>query len=508
MTETLRPAAKAQLIKILKSEGYPTYAALLSYFDIYTTDDPDFVAAMVPNKAKIIINELLSRDQVSTVVRHEILHEWFNHYLRSKEVEKSDPTLGSNSQLANVAADFDISNRGYTSKDKTIVRSLRLDGVDKDLSGLITEDQRPGWEHKSFEEMYSELLKEQAQNKQDLQNLIDKLIDAMNEGDEENDNSNSSSSQSQNSPQASKSSSKSSSSDSPDDSQDSTSSSGAQSTEQSDSSDKTASSAEKALDQAEQALDQATNKLTDQESDDSLPTQADQAAVLDLAERVKKIKEILRDPKQREAALQDTKKIIDRQAAREIERKEYEKLRDPLKQFKLNLYRFIQSKIQTSRERSDDIFNPSYIDNGFLVPGILDKEDKSIPVINVYWDVSGSFNSVEKTEGARKAIASLNEFVRNGDIEIKPYYFATQVSNTKAGAGGGTEGTPIQDHIDQTKPDNVIIITDGDIHDCTRITQVPGAVWMLFYDSQSQNLIDHIIGKQETKHFFIPRGSY
>ena len=88
-------------------------------------------------------------------------------------------------------------------------------------------------------------------------------------------------------------------------------------------------------------------------------------------------------------------------------------------------------------------------------------------------------------------------------IEVDYYYFATRVAKDRKSAGGSTNGKPIQTHIEQTKPDNVIIITDGDITDCSGMTMVPGAVWMLFFDSQSNNLMDHIRGKKETRHYLI-----
>ena len=69
--------------------------------------------------------------------------------------------------------------------------------------------------------------------------------------------------------------------------------------------------------------------------------------------------------------------------------------------------------------------------------------------------------------------------------------------------GGGTSGTPILENIRETKPDNVIIITDNDISDCTESVTVPGAVWFLFVDGVSYNLKEHLSGKRLTKSFEI-----
>ena len=83
------------------------------------------------------------------------------------------------------------------------------------------------------------------------------------------------------------------------------------------------------------------------------------------------------------------------------------------------------------------------------------------------------------------------------------WYFANKVGSERGKVGGGTYGTPIQDHIEATKPTNVIIITDTDITDCSRVVKVPGAVWMLFYDGRSQNIMDHIKGKRQNKYYDI-----
>ena len=68
---------------------------------------------------------------------------------------------------------------------------------------------------------------------------------------------------------------------------------------------------------------------------------------------------------------------------------------------------------------------------------------------------------------------------------------------------GGTAGQPILNHIQLTKPQNVLIMTDSDIWDCSSTVVVPGAVWLLFKGAISKNLQEHIKGKKLTKTFFI-----
>ena len=61
----------------------------------------------------------------------------------------------------NYAADYEISNRGYTTRDKENIRNIELNG--RILSGLVTEDDHPDWVNLSVEEMYDKLIEERKQ---------------------------------------------------------------------------------------------------------------------------------------------------------------------------------------------------------------------------------------------------------------------------------------------------------------------------------------------------------
>ena len=102
---------------------------------------------MYPGKAVIVMNKNLNIDQVSTLVRHEILHEYLAHKQRQERYHASNSKWGNGDlpgfhELQNIAGDFEISNRGYTERDKSIARAIKLG--DKILRGLVTEDQYPG----------------------------------------------------------------------------------------------------------------------------------------------------------------------------------------------------------------------------------------------------------------------------------------------------------------------------------------------------------------------------
>ena len=118
MAVVKRNDAKDQIMDVLSEEGYPSYAKLLSLFDVFLTDDPDVVAYMIPGKAAIVLNQNLNIDQVSTLVRHEILHEYFTHAERQAEFQRKHPDIPADHQLSNIAGDYDISNRGYPEKER------------------------------------------------------------------------------------------------------------------------------------------------------------------------------------------------------------------------------------------------------------------------------------------------------------------------------------------------------------------------------------------------------
>ena len=494
-------AAKEQIIRKLRSEGYPTYARLFDLFDLNLTDNPDVVGYMLPGKAKIVLNENLSIDQVSTIVRHEILHEWLSHGSRSEKFDKEHPDLLPDHDTSNIAADYEISNVGYTDKDKRAARAIILG--DKTLQGLVTEDQYPGWEDKSFEEMYEELLKQNLEEKKQLLNVLKQLHKMLPEDEDDQNqsqpsgmpsdpNSNSDSSDNQNS-------------NSSNPSADINSSELGQGDNKSQSDDQEEQSK---ADKAQQALDDAKDDIKDIDKE-----KAQQGSVFDsdkqqkerseLAKRVEQIRKLLDDPDIQRQGKDESQRAVQKDRLIKQAKLADRYKSNPLVKFTLDLNNFIKQQTANYRGSTWTRFNKTSVRTGLIKPGITSYAQTDIPEINVYWDVSGSFSNPAKTEGARRAIATLQNYVREKKIKIKTWYFADRVSSTEENAGGGTKGQPILDHIQATKPANVIVITDSDISDCRTPTTVPGAVWLLFYGSESQNLRAYLRGKQETKSYLI-----
>ena len=188
MTKTER-LAKKEIYETLKDEGYLKYAEIFKKVDLNITEDPGIVAFFEPSKGRIVVNIGLDIEQISVIIRHEILHYFLEHERRlidklSKEKKMDSPDdislndikreLYGNSDF-NIAGDYEISNVAYTDEDKVQVRSIKLNG--QTLSGLVTEDDHPEWANWSLEDMYDELRKIRKKDlEQAQQNIKDNQV--------------------------------------------------------------------------------------------------------------------------------------------------------------------------------------------------------------------------------------------------------------------------------------------------------------------------------------------
>lgn len=180
-------AVRKWLIHSLRKKKRATYASILENFELELTSHPHHIAYMIPGKNKIVINEQVSSEQADVLIRHEILHEFLKHEQRlmgqlADELGKEKTNLSEqdrkeikkilySTKLFNIAGDYEISNRGYTEKDKQVVRNIVMGA--KVLSGLVTEDEHPDWVNLTVEEMYSRLRKEaESEEKKPIQGLL------------------------------------------------------------------------------------------------------------------------------------------------------------------------------------------------------------------------------------------------------------------------------------------------------------------------------------------------
>ena len=184
-------ATRDYLAEKLGEQGYATYAKLFMLFDLRLTSDPRYVGFMEPGKGRITLNRTLAEHQMGLIIRHEILHEYLSHEMRLldhlaekyPDMDPDDISLKNilyGSDIYNIAADYEISNRGYTERDKQDVRNIQLGG--QVVSGLVTEDKHPDWVDKTVEEMYDLLQDEREKAKEEAeQDLQDQEEDQDNE---------------------------------------------------------------------------------------------------------------------------------------------------------------------------------------------------------------------------------------------------------------------------------------------------------------------------------------
>lgn len=469
----LEQAAKNQIMDILNKQGYPTYSKLLQKLDVKLLDKgSEAVAYLDTRTATIYLNAGLSIEQVSTITRHEILHEYLTHMKRAEKFKLSDPKYKNiPHDLVNIAADYEISNRGYTDKDKQIARSIVLN--DKVLQGLVTEDQHPDWVSLSFEEMLSKL----SEDSNALNNALKNMMKDMGE--------NPPPTQQQADQMGQKA----------DDLGDEAEGEGNQSAE---------NKADDLSNKADQLSDQIAKNDKSKESNsgpfDTTQQQKIDQETAQKAEELKKALNELQDSIMGETEEQITKEIAAKKA------KDVQKYREsPMNRFTDSLNNFIKNELAIGRGKTWTRMSKKYVGSGLIKAGTSRLAQGHVPLINVYFDRSGSWDDPNKTKKGEQAIATLNKYVNRGELKINLYYFSNNVHSNEQEAlnEGGTYGQPILEHIEATKPDNVIILTDDDISDCRSNVTVPGGVWVLFYGARSQNLIDHLHGRKLTKYFDI-----
>ena len=213
--------------------------------------------------------------------------------------------------------------------------------------------------------------------------------------------------------------------------------------------------------------------------------------------------------------------------AREKETAQYKKpSRGSFKGFQefLNsLYRAIALQVQTNEIQDDtwSAINRRYSGTGVLKQGQrkMDLPDKKIPIIDFYFDCSGSWGADDIAVG-KKAVNALVEMEEKGQIKINIYYFSNHVFNDMQSAldEGGTQAwNEIVKNVIATQATNVIVMTDSDMEDwwegsnsgkpALRYT-VPGYVWYLWRDGDNApRLPRDLRGRGGVQQFSFSRGS-
>ena len=183
-----------------------------------------------------------------------------------------------------------------------------------------------------------------------------------------------------------------------------------------------------------------------------------------------------------------------------------------------SLYRAIALQVSTE-ETNDDTWsaiNRRNRGSGVLQPGkrINELPNKKIPVIDFYFDQSGSWDESD-IEVGKKAVSKLADMEADGQIKINIYYFSNNVftdANSARAQGGTRAWNEIVKNIIATQATNVVIMTDADMEswwsgDKALSYTVPGYVWYLWRDGENApRLPRDLKGRGGTQQFSFSQG--
>ena len=521
----------------------------------YTVQDK---ALIVLNRG-LFVKDYLT--QLSVIVRHEILHQQLKHFKRMEKHLGSNIDLGDHTAF-NIAADYEISNLSYTEEDKktlhNIVMGLRVlsalvteddhpDWVNltmEEMYDKIVAEQHK--QDKDIDKLKNQLQKDQQKDQQkdgqgqDGQGSNDLDNKDSNKDNQKGNNSQKTKDDSGQQGQDQKGDSKSFSKfkipqigdrGNPEIQKAEDVARQAQISKelakkaqkglkkaQRDAKDGDVDSdnLEKAFNDAEKAEEQAEKLANDAENQDSNMTQEE---LDDLQRRVEKLNDLLGDAQITDALKKEDLTANEREQAEKIRKQQEQKAKDELERrkiwgnselikdddeyslFRQHLDSFVASVRAPRRQDTWRKFNAAYVNSPLLRQGHQYIEKTDIPRINVYFDQSGSWDNNKIARGVR-TLGALEQLNREKKINLKVYYFAgdNEVKDSPDKIRVfGTLGTPIVNHIKETNPQNVIIMTDSDIVDITEKVEVPGAVWILFYNGVSENVMQKIQGVKETR---------
>ena len=234
----------------------------------------------------------------------------------------------------------------------------------------------------------------------------------------------------------------------------------------------------------------------------------------DLADRKAKIKDWSNNPlTAQELNAEDNVELQKEIQAKKAREKEINKYRNfkSLDDLKLNLYNAVKFQVDIIRKeyQSYDEINPEYESEDIVMRAdiVKDLPDEAIPIIDVYFDVSGSWTN-DHIEVGKRAVASIKEFEDKGEIKINLFYFANTIGTTIEEAQSRGLGTrawrQILQNIKRTRASNVLIMTDGDMDDWGDegakggpTCRVDGCVWFLWRDGvNAPECVKHLIGRQ------------
>lgn len=204
-------------------------------------------------------------------------------------------------------------------------------------------------------------------------------------------------------------------------------------------------------------------------------------------------------------------------------------------QLKDSIQDFVESEYGYLHEYGYGKDNPMSVDPEILKKVRKHKHSLDYPLINVYFDRSGSWDTEYTNKFAKEILDILADFdIDNPGCEdpllkVNVYYFAVHVWKDEQAAlkECNNSGEPIIQHMIENEPENVIIMTDHHLSHPDDSGHWPdgkdtymkskyvakGAVWAIFVGGEPKTLIKgygdaewHLAGQELTKVFTFDRG--
>lgn len=243
--------------------------------------------------------------------------------------------------------------------------------------------------------------------------------------------------------------------------------------------------------------------------------------------RIKRIQDIFSDEREAKAFRQEAGSKVKRPQPSMKDRQRVNKASKarPISDFAPSIKRFIKKQCGEVKEYSYHRLNKKYAHTNMIKPGKRIGEGH-VPLLCVYLDRSGSWTARD-TAIAERVIDSLSGYVKKKLLKIQIKEFASAVrtlgeidpaTGREKYIGSGTSGTNVIQDIIDVKPDNVVIMTDGDCsrQEFDKVT-VPGGVWLIFKQTESykdypENVwvnpayINSVMGRKLSEVFKIPWG--
>lgn len=166
----------------------------------------------------------------------------------------------------------------------------------------------------------------------------------------------------------------------------------------------------------------------------------------------------------------------------------------------------MQVTTDTEKASSWSAINRRYDGTGVMKPGIKNKQlpNKKIPVIDFYFDCSGSWGDRDIQKG-NEALSQIAQLEKDGLIKINIFYFADHVHTSPEPArweGTTRAWNDIVTNIITTRATNVVIMTDSDMRryaETGKGYKVPGVVWFLWKNGDNaQSMPQKLQGKSGT----------